>query len=249
MMSTPTTLIMTAQHIPVLEQGFVTLLDTLGNDLTVVNAARVSFGKRKDHLEAQDVKLIDYLAKHKHWSPFRHVQLQFHCKVPEFIARQWYKHVVGIAYSEGGARDIDHAWNEISLRYVDAGAFDFYVPQVFRKQSPSNKQASMDETLNPVLASGHTGIEALQAHAQGCFKLYQELVASGVAKEQARMILPLSIFTEFYWTTSLQAVVNFLKLRLHEGSQYEIRCYAQALEKLVRQVAPESVDALMRYEH
>jgi thymidylate synthase (FAD) len=234
-------------HLPVLGQGFITLVDSLGSDLTVVNAARVSFGKRKTTLEPQDVKLIDYLAKHKHWSPFRHVQLQFHCKVPEFIARQWYKHVVGIAYSEGGVRDIDHAWNEISLRYVDAGSFDFYMPEVFRKQSPSNKQASMDETLNPVLLSGQTGTQALQTHAEGCFKLYQELVAAGVAKEQARMILPLSIFTEFYWTASLQAVANFLQLRLHEGSQYEIRCYAQALEALARQVAPESVSALMRY--
>ena len=132
----------TSPKIDVLDHGFVELIDTLGSDLTVVNSARVSFGKRKTTLEEQDEKLIRYLAKHQHWSPFRHVQLQFHCKVPEFVARQWYKHVVGIAYSEGGAMCVDHAWNEISLRYVDASEFHYYTPAGFRTQSASNKQAS-----------------------------------------------------------------------------------------------------------
>ncbi|MFN7311395.1 MAG: FAD-dependent thymidylate synthase, partial [Vampirovibrionales bacterium] len=100
------------KKIEVLDHGFVELIDALGSDLTVVNSARVSFGKRKTELDEADEKLIKYLAKHQHWSPFRHVQLQFHCKVPEFVARQWYKHVVGIAYTEGhGAYTVDHAWN------------------------------------------------------------------------------------------------------------------------------------------
>lgn len=232
----------TERSIPVLDHGFVTLIDSLGSDLTVVNAARVSFGKRKAQLDEADEKLIRYLAKHQHWSPFRHVQLQFHCKVPEFVARQWYKHVVGIAYSEGGATAVDHAWNEVSMRYVDASDFDFYLPQGgFRQQSPSNRQASMDETVADPENRLH---EAYQHQCQQALRLYHELVDKGVAKEQARGVLPLSIYTEFYWTASLQAVTNFIKLRTHEGAQYEIRGYANALETLTRQVVPVAYEAL-----
>lgn len=231
----------TSPKIDVLDHGFVELIDTLGSDLTVVNSARVSFGKRKTTLEEQDEKLIRYLAKHQHWSPFRHVQLQFHCKVPEFVARQWYKHVVGIAYSEGGAMCVDHAWNEISLRYVDASEFHYYTPAGFRTQSASNKQASTDE----VVPNSTVLQQAYQQHAQQTFALYQQLVNEGVAKEQARGVLPLSIYTEFYWTVSLQALTNFIKLRTHEGAQYEIRCYADALEKLTQTVVPVSYRYLL----
>lgn len=231
------------QTINVLDHGFVSLVGALGDDLTVVNAARVSFGKRKTTLSDGDTKLIKYLALHKHWSPFRHVQLQFHCKVPEFVARQWYKHVVGIAYTE--AATVDHAWNEISLRYVDAGDFNFYTPNGFRIQSENNKQASKDETL----ADSDGKLKAAyQTQCQQAFDLYQQLVADGVAKEQARALLPLSIYTEFYWTVSLQALVNFIELRRHEGAQYEIRLYAEALEKLTEQVVPISYKYLLNPE-
>jgi len=223
------------KKIDLLDHGFIELVDSLGSDLTVVNSARVSFGKRKEVMAEEDEKLIRYLAKHKHWSPFRHVQLQFHCKVPEFVARQWYKHVVGIAYTE--AATVDHAWNEISMRYVDAGDFDYYVPDGFRKQSASNKQASMDETVDD--ADGKL-VGAYKAHGDNAFKLYNELVAAGIAKEQARGVLPLNIYTEFYWTISLQALVNFIHLRNHPGAQFEIREYAKAVENLTQIVVPIS---------
>lgn len=226
--------------IQVLDHGFVELVDSMGTDLTVVNSARVSFGKRKKELSDGDKKLIRYLAEHKHWSPFRHVQLQFHCKVPEFVARQWYKHVVGIAYSEMPV--VDHAWNEISLRYVDASEFDFYTPQGFRKQSEDNKQASTDE-----LVADPDGQLMAEYHNQ-CKKaldLYHRMLEHGVAREQARGVLPLNIYTEFYWTASLQALVNFIHLRQHPGAQFEIRLYADALERLARQVVPVSFEALM----
>jgi thymidylate synthase (FAD) len=223
--------------ISVLDHGFVRLEGVLGDDLTVVNAARVSFGKRKTEMTEGDAKLITYLAKHHHWSPFRHVQLQFHCKVPEFVARQWYKHVVGIAYTE--AATVDHAWNEISLRYVNAGDFDVYAPAVFRRQSEDNKQASLDEAVQaPALMT------AYKAHARQSLDLYQQLVTAGVAKEQARGVLPLAVYTEFYWTASLQALVNFIKLRQHPGAQFEIRAYADALEALTQTVVPVSYAAL-----
>lgn len=234
------------RHLSVLDHGFVTLVDHLGNDLTVVNAARVSFGKRKTELDEKDEKLIRFLAVHKHWSPFRHVQLQFHCKVPEFVARQWYKHVVGIAYSEGGVREVDHAWNEISLRYVNASEFDIYCPtQGFRTQSANNRQASLDDTVPDPDGKLRT---AYEAHCQQALQRYQELIEAGVAREQARALLPLGLYTEFYWTVSLQGLANFIALRRHEGAQYEIRQYADALDQLARQVVPVSLRHLLAVE-
>ena len=228
------------KKIDVLDHGFIELVDSMGSDLTVVNSARVSFGKRKTELSDGDKKLIKYLGEHKHWSPFRHVQLQFHCKVPEFVARQWYKHVVGIAYSEG--MTVDHAWNEISLRYVNASEFDFYVPNGFRKQSDDNKQASTNE----LVPDPDKRLEKqYRDHCQASLNLYHQLLEQGVAREQARGVLPLNIYTEFYWTASLQAVVNFIQLRKHPGAQFEIREYADAVENFTRQVVPVSYDALL----
>lgn len=227
----------------VLDHGFVELIDVMGDDLTVVNAARVSFGKRKTQISDGDVKLIKYLAQHQHWSPFRHVQLQFHCKVPEFVARQWYKHVVGIAYTD--SMTVDHAWNEISLRYVNASEFEFYTPDGFRQQSEDNKQASTDAVVDD---PGDTLKHRYQQQCQAAFQLYEEMVLAGVAKEQARALLPLSLYTEFYWTASLQAVVNFIKLRKHPGAQFEIREYALALEQLTRGVVPHSFESLLHSE-
>ncbi len=238
-MTAPTMNQDSTQTIAVLDHGFVELVDSMGSDLTVVNSARVSFGKRKAEISEGDKKLIKYLAEHQHWSPFRHVQLQFHCKVPEFVARQWYKHVVGIAYTE--CLTVDHAWNEISLRYVNASDFDFYVPAGFRKQSEDNKQASLDERVkDPEGRLEHQ----FREHCQSALNLYHNLIEQGVAREQARGVLPLTIYTEFYWTASLQALVNFIKLRKHPGAQFEIREYADAVEALTRQVVPVSYEAL-----
>ena len=126
----------------VLDKGFIEVVDSLGNDLTVVNSARISFGKRKFEWDKSDEHLVRYLAKHKHFSPFRHLQVQFHIKAPEFVMRQWYKHVVGIETTSNSSTK-DHAWNEISGRYVPVE--DYYTPDVFRAQSDDNKQASEGE--------------------------------------------------------------------------------------------------------
>lgn len=125
----------------ILDKGFIQVIDKLGDDLTVVNSARVSFGKRKEKYDDNDRKLVKYLAKNKHWSPFRHMLVQFHVKAPEFVMRQWYKHVVGIETTSSSSAK-DHAWNEISGRYVPVT--DFYTPDNWRKQSEDNKQASQE---------------------------------------------------------------------------------------------------------
>jgi thymidylate synthase (FAD) len=138
-------------RIDVLDHGYVELVGYMGGDLNVVNAARCSFGKNKLELDDSDFKLIKYLADNRHYSPFRHTQLQFLVKAPEFVMRQWYKHVVGISFSEG--REVDHAWNELSMRYTNMADADFYTPETFRSQSKSNKQSSNDDSINPVVGT------------------------------------------------------------------------------------------------
>ncbi len=208
----------------VLDKGFVEVIDTLGNDLTVVNSARVSFGKRKTKWDKGDERLVRYLAKHKHHSPFRHLQIQFHIKAPEFVMRQWYKHVVGIETTSNSATK-DHAWNEISGRYVPVE--DFYMPDVYRAQSDDNKQASEGEVEDQEKAQ-KTWTDA-HWYLVG---FYDDLLNMGVAKEQARAILPLSQYTEVYWTASFQSVMNFIELRDEKTSQWEIQEYAKVIKEL-----------------
>ena len=216
----------------VLDKGFIEVIDSLGNDLTVVNSARVSFGKRKEVYDKSDERLVRYLAKYKHFSPFRHLQVQFHVKAPEFVMRQWYKHVVGIETTSNSATK-DHAWNEISGRYVPVE--DFYTPSVFRKQSEDNKQATEGAIDDQAKALHHW--EMAMFHTK---KQYQKLLDMGVGKEQARAILPLNQYTEVYWTASFQAIMNFIELRAEKTSQWEIQEYAKTLQKLMFDVFPKT---------
>ena len=215
----------------VLDKGFVEVVDSLGNDLTVVNSARVSFGKRKKYWDKSDEHLVRYLVKHKHFSPFRHLQVQFHIKAPEFVMRQWYKHVVGIETTSNSSTK-DHAWNEISGRYVPVD--DYYYPSYFRKQSQDNKQASEGEIENQ--KQGYFLWEKGLYQVQ---EIYKELLELGVAKEQARTILPLSQYTEVYWTASFQAIMNFIELRDETTAQWEIQKYAQVVKELIFDIYPK----------
>ena len=216
----------------VLDKGFVEVIDSLGNDLTVVNSARVSFGKRKKKFDNSDRKLVKYLAKHKHFSPFRHLQVQFHIKAPEFVMRQWYKHVVGIETTSSHVTK-DHAWNEISGRYVPYD--EFYEPKEFRKQSDDNKQASDGLIDEQVVAKIHWGTTQ-----NNVIETYNKLLEMGVAREQARSILPLTVYTKVWWTASFQSVMNFIELRDEPTSQIEIQEYAQAMKKIMLTFFPET---------
>ena len=218
--------------IKVLDKGFIEVIDSLGNDLTVVNSARVSFGKRKDKWDKSDERLVRYLAKHKHYSPFRHLQVQFHIKAPEFVMRQWYKHVVGIETTSNSSTK-DHAWNEISGRYVEYD--EFYEPTIFRKQSDDNKQASEGQFEGQ--AEIAVAANWKQAHSM-TLTAYKNMIDAGMAKEQARCILPLTLYTEVYWTASFQAVMNFIELRNEKTSQVEIQDYAKVLLDLMLEVYP-----------
>ena len=221
----------------VLDKGFIEVIDSLGNDLTVVNSARVSFGKRKEKFDKSDERLVRYLAKHKHYSPFRHLQIQFHIKAPEFVMRQWYKHVVGIETTSNGSTK-DHAWNEISGRYVPVE--EYYIPKIWRKQSDDNKQASEGELDNE---QNSRAIHYYNTALTTTINMYDRLINDlGVAKEQARVILPLSQYTEVYWTASFQAVMNFIELRNEKTSQIEIQEYAKVMLEQMKEVFPKTTE-------
>ena len=216
----------------VLDKGYIEVVDTLGDDLTPVNAARVSFGGRSDQFTDKDRKLSKFLIKHKHFSPFRHQHIQVIIKAPEFVMRQWYKHVVGIETTSSHVTK-DHAWNEISGRYVPYD--EFYEPKEFRKQSEDNKQASdglIDDQVSATIKWRTSQMKSIET--------YKELLDMGMAKEQARSILPLTLYTKVWWTASFQSVMNFIELRDEATSQVEIQEYARALKEIMLEAFPET---------
>ena len=173
----------------------IQLIDKMGSDLSVVNAARVSFAKKKDVLDQSDEKLIKYLADHDHWSPFGHTTLQFLIKAPIFVARQLVKHQVGLV------------WNEVSRRYVDYEP-EFYVPFMWRGKPENKKQGSSEDEIE----------YDITPTLQYCKETYNNLLKAGIAPEMARMILPQNMMTEWYWTGSLMAFVRVVNLRVKPDS-------------------------------
>ena len=211
------------------------LLDSMGNSLSVVNDARQSFAAESPEWTERDGKLLRYLAKHHHTSPFRGVVFKWAVKAPLFIARQWWKHAIASTYV-----DDQLGWNEKSFRYCSAEEAEFYIPMEFLQQSEDNRQASAGplEAREQVLAL----MQYSQA-VEACKQAYEGLLLTGVSKEQARAVLPSALYTSFVWTCSLQALFHFISLRIGHGAQGEIVAYAKALLELGRPVAPEAFDA------
>ena len=216
----------------------VTYIDHMGSDLSVVNAARVSFGKKSEALGTSgvvgetitpilndpDKKLIHYLAKHKHMSPFGHAFASFHVKAPIFVARQLVKHKF-------------LRWNEISRRYVDDEP-EFYVPDQWRGRSADKKQGSDGVVCTDTLV-GSAG------YNHHCNTFYQDLIDSDIAPEQARMVLPQSTMTEWYWSGSLDAFIDMCNLRCKSDTQYETRLVADYIRSEMKKLFPVSVEALV----
>ena len=220
--------------IDVLDKGYIEVVDKLGDDLTPVNAARVSFGTKSDTFEEKDRKLSKFLIKHKHFSPFRHQHVMMIIKAPEFVMRQWYKHVVGIETTSTSVTK-DHAWNEISGRYIPVQ--EYYYPEVWRRQSEDNKQASEGE-LDKLQQKRMTQIYG--EYMRQVEMTYERMVEAGMAKEQARIVLPLSQYTLVYWTASFQSIMNFIELRDEPTAQWEIQQYAKVLKEIMFDVYPET---------
>jgi thymidylate synthase (FAD) len=199
----------------------VELLNHFGDDLMVVNAARVSYGKAKEFVDDKDSRLIKFLVDHGHTSPFRHPQLQFRIQCPIFVERQLFKHQVGLTA------------NSISGRYVDFSD-EYWTPDQLRLQSKDSKQGSAED-LNPQ-DNSHFRARILGAVSQ-CKELYDDMVSAGIAKEQCRMVLPLCLETQFIWTGSLAAFLHLWKLRLKPDTQKETRDVAQMMLSLVKDIA------------
>ena len=203
----------------------VNLIDVMGTDLSVVNAARVSFAKVSNELSDKDEKLIKYLAKHNHWSPFGHASLQFRIKAPIFVARQLVKHQVGLV------------WNEVSRRYVDDEP-EFYIPSEWRLKADDKKQGSSDETIEYSLGSTLEFIKTT----------YQNMLKANIAPEMARMILPQNLYTEWYWSGSLMAFARVCNLRCKSDTQLETQHIADCIDWHLFQKFPVSWGALRDFD-
>lgn len=204
------------------QHGGVTLEACLGSDLDVVNAARVSFGKRSEELDDAGEKLVGYLMRERHGTPFEHNLFRFHVTCPIFVAREWFRHRIG-SYNEMSAR-----YTELPERWWAPSKFDLR-----RRVGKPGRYAyeqfhSGDEESNVAAQAAHR----IDRHGRDSFILYQRLLAAGVAPEQARSVLPVSTYTEFWWSVNARSLMNFLSLRTAPEAQAEIRAYANAVEQL-----------------
>ena len=212
--------------------GAVELVDHMGSDLTIVNSARVSFGKQKDELDEKDTKLINYLVKHRHTSTFEHNVATFRFVVPLFIRSQHHRHRTW-------------SYNEISRRYTDVD-LRFYEPKGFRTQHKSNRQASNDSIVNPVIGlngvhGGQSASYLVRSHHTDSLNLYNKLIKNGVCREQARGVLPQNLYTEYYGTCNLSNLLKFIDLRTHDGAQWEIQKMAEAVLTIITELWPHAV--------
>ena len=222
---------MYSEKIKVLDHGFVRLIDSMGNDLSVVSAARVSYAEswKAGEDEGSDARLIKYLKKNKHHTPFEAVTLKFEVKAPIFVFRQWHRHRTW-------------TYNELSARYRELPE-EIYMPD-FRAQSKINKQGS-DGMIDQVMAVEMHN--AFLASYQMAFAAYREALRLGVAKEIARSVLPVATYSHMEATVNLLNLMRFLALRNHSHAQYEIRVYAEAMLELARTVAPVSIAAFEEF--
>jgi thymidylate synthase (FAD) len=223
--------------------GRVDYVNHMGDDLTVVNSARVSFGVEKDELDGRDKKLINYLIKHRHTSTLEHNLITFRFSVPLYIRSQHHRHRTW-------------SYNEISRRYTDVN-IKFYEPQAFRTQHKSNRQASnAEELIDPRILEEkyrgdrdyvpNTASRLVVQHHRESLKLFNDLIEAGVCREQARGVLPQNLYTEYYGTVNLSNLLKFIDLRTHEGAQWEIVKVAEACLEIATDLFPETVGAYRR---
>jgi thymidylate synthase (FAD) len=219
-----------ARTIEVLDHGFVRLDDAMATDLSVVNAARVSFARRKEEMDESDAGLIRFLMRDRHGTPFEHNAFRFHVRAPLFVAREWFRHRIG-------------SFNEFSMRYAKA-TDEFYVPDLEDVRSQVGKPGaySFEPVSDEVAEATRDELAAVYAAA---FSAYERLVEMGVARELARAVMPVGAYTEFYWTVNARALMNFISLRAAETAQREIRWYADAVELLFAERMPVTYEAFV----
>jgi thymidylate synthase (FAD) len=224
-----------SELIEVLDKGYVRLVDLMGSDLSIVNAARASFAKESSRMTDSDERLIKFLVREGHMSPFRHAFISFEFKAPLMVARQHWKYIVGSDHTMDG-------WNESSRRYVTQDP-EFYIPDVWRSAPTHKKQGSGDPVNDELQVN--LSEDLIRYYSEG-IKLYEQAMADGVAAEQARLFLPAyGMYVNYRWSASLQSVILFLSQRLAEDSQVEIQEYAKAVYRLIEDKFPVSIKLLM----
>lgn len=218
--------------LPVLDHGFVRYIDHMGTDTRIVEAARISYRAPSKGAEA-DQKLLEYLWKNKHTSPFEMAKITLNIKLPIFVMRQYVRHRM-------------QNLNEVSARYTELPE-EFYIPEVWRVQAAGNKQCSVeDETKSE--AWHHNNTQALAEHSRESYRLYQALIANGVAREMARMVLPVNIYTEIYACWDLKNLMHFITLREDSHAQAEIQEYGKAIKAIVSKFFPGVIKAFEKYK-
>lgn len=224
--------------INVLDNGYVRLVNVMGSDLTVANSARVSYDKESKELTERDIRLIKFLAREGHTSPFRHATLQFEIYAPLMVARQWWKYVVGSDH-------VMDAWNESSRRYITEEP-TFYIPEDNEwRSAPKNSKQGSGEPINELTGSVFTS--KLEQYIKLGESLYEDALKSGICAEQARLFLPAyGMYVRWYWTASLQSVAHFLNQRLANDAQKEIQAYAKAVYELAKPHFPISLAELVK---
>jgi thymidylate synthase (FAD) len=219
-----------SDRIEVLDHGFVRLDAVMADDLSVVNAARVSFARRKEAMDDSDVGLVKFLMRDRHGTPFEHNSFRFHIRCPIFVAREWFRHRIG-------------SFNEFSMRYAKA-TDEFYLPEPDDVRTQVGKPGAYRfEPVEPELAE-QTRAE-LDAVYRTAFETYERLVGLGVARELARSALPVGAYTEFYWTVNARSLMNFVSLRAAETAQREIRRYAEACETFLAAHMPVTYESFI----
>ena len=214
----------------VLDHGFVRLDAAMADDLSVVNAARVSFARHKEAMDESDEGLIRFLLRERHGTPFEHNSFRFHVRCPIFVAREWFRHRIG-------------SFNEFSMRYAKA-TDDFYVPAAEDVRTQVGKPGAYTfETVEPELAASTR--EAIESVYETAYATYEQLVEAGIAREIARCVLPVGAYTEFFWTVNARALMNYVSLRAAEAAQREIRRYAEAVESFLAERMPVTYDAFV----
>jgi thymidylate synthase (FAD) len=217
----------------VFDHGFVRLDAAMADDLSVVNGARVSFAVSKSEMDERDKGLIRFLMRQRHGSPFEHNSFRFHIRTPIFVAREWFRHRIG-------------SFNEESARYHQLEP-DFYVPSVRAVRTQVGKPGSYSfEPAEETIA--HETIAVMRRVYDELYAEYQDLISKGVAKELARAVLPFGIYTQFYWTINARSLMNFLSLRNSVDAQYEIRTYAQAVERLFAEKMPVTHECFVAFD-
>lgn len=228
----------------VLDKGYVRLVNKMGSDLTVVNSARVSYAKESKELSERDIRLIQFLAREGHTSPFRHVILQFEVYAPLMVARQWWKYVIGSSHMEGTGDSLE-AWNESSRRYITEDP-TFYIPsQSEWRSKPQNSKQGSGDIVSWEIGQKYT--DELMRYIELGVAKYEAALEDGICAEQARLFLPsYGMYVRWYWTASLQSVANFLNQRLEHDAQKEIQEYAKAILELSKEAFPHSLDELTK---